>query len=96
MKAAELITKKIRELNDDMVDAARNVSLDVDDDTLLADLARWAARRCGEDEEEVLREVKAWAETWGDNDSLFATLRCILELGDECNKERDTCQHVSL
>ena len=89
MKAAELITKKIRELNDDMVDAARNVSLDVDDDTLLADLARWAARRCGEDEEEVLREVKAWAETWGDNDSLFATLRCILELGDECNKERD-------
>jgi ribonuclease J len=84
MKAIELI-KSIRELNDDMVDAARNVSLDVDDDALVADLARWAAKRCGEDEADVLREVKAWAET----DSLFPTLRDILEIGVECNEEHD-------
>ena len=84
MKAIELI-KSIRELNDDMVDAARNVSLDVDDDALVADLARWAAKRCGEDEADVLREVKAWAET----DSPFPTLRDILEVGAECNEEHD-------
>ena len=84
MKAIELI-KSIRELNDDMVDAARNVSLDDDDDALVADLARWAAKRCGEDENDVLREVKAWAET----DSLFPTLRDILEVGAECNEEHD-------
>ncbi len=84
MKAADLI-KSIRELNDDMVDAARNVSLDGDDDALLVDLARWAAKRCGEDEKDVLREVKAWAAT----DSLFPTLRDILEIGEECNEERD-------
>jgi len=84
MKAIELI-KSIRELNDDMVDAARNVSLDVDDDALVADFARWAAKRCGEDEADVLREVKAWAET----DSPFPTLRDILEVGAECNEEHD-------
>jgi ribonuclease J len=45
MKAIDLI-KNMRELNDDLVDAAKEISLEVDDDTLLAELARWAAKRC--------------------------------------------------
>ena len=80
MKAIDLI-KNMRELNDDLVDAAKEISLEVDDDTLLAELARWAAKRCNENWEDVLRQVKAWADS-----DMIALLRDILEIGVECNK----------
>lgn len=84
MRAVDLIAVKIWELKEDYLkDAADAVNLKADDEKLIADLAHWAAGRCGEDEENVLRQVKVWAEEKFSSD--LSMLRDILEVGAECN-----------
>ncbi len=81
MRAFDLIAVKIWELKEDLNDAAKAVSSDSDDEKLLADLAHWAAGRCGENAEDVLQQVKVWA----NDKSVLPALRDILEVGAECN-----------
>ena len=84
MTAIETI-KELFTLKTDLVTSASKSADFTDDDALLKSVCRWAAQRCDEDEEAVVKNAQSLAANmWGGD---MTILRDILEVGLEADSD---------
>ena len=84
MTAIEIIKELFTLKNELLTSAAKSADF-TDDSALLQSVCRWAAKRCDEDEETVLKKVQSLATNmWGGD---MTILRDILEVGLEADSD---------